>query len=371
MDEFGAVMTAMSTVAIAYVITDYGFNLSATYKISRNRNNKRYINGLISIIFSAKIILIFFAIAAILIISSLPAYRDFSSIFLCGLGAVAFQAFQPTWLFQGIEKMKIFATYFSLTKILHVLFVYLIVKIPGDGYLVLVSWSLSNFMGLLISFYFVKKEKYKIRLSTAEKAWKEIKKTSDFFWSRLAIVAYTSASPIIIGAYSLQQAALYSTAEQGYKAGQAITSSIGQALYPYMAKEKNWKIFKKILILTSLSIILGSMIVGYFSEQIITIIFGSIYVDSATTLKIMLVTLFVNSLNILLGYPALSAINKIKWANKTVIIGSIFFIFLLSINIIFNKISSTSIAVTILSVETFILALRLQPLITNKKTNRK
>lgn len=365
-EEFGVVMAAMSAVAISYVITDYGFSLSATYKIARNRENKKYIDNLIAVVFTAKVILSIFAIFSIFFVSYIPAYNQYRYIFYFGIGAVVFQAFQPIWLFQGLEKMKAFAIYFGLTKVLHIIFVYLAVNETGDGYLVLASWSLANFLGCMVGVYFLKRDKYKIGFSGIGIAWKEIKKTASFFWSRLAIVVYTSASPIIIGNFSLQQAALYSTAEQGYKAGQAVTSAIGQALYPYMAKEKKWKIFIRLVFLVAVCISSGAAVVGYFAEFFVKIIFGLAYLESAIVLKIMMVTLVINCLTILFGYPALAAINKVEWANKTVMIGALFFVGLLILNILFFTVSAASLAIIILLTETLILGLRLYPLFLHK-----
>ena len=47
LDGFGLVMLALSACAIGLIITDFGFNLSATYKISQKREDVDYVSELI------------------------------------------------------------------------------------------------------------------------------------------------------------------------------------------------------------------------------------------------------------------------------------------------------------------------------------
>lgn len=54
---FGLVMLAFSASSIGLVVTDFGFNLSATYSISKNRDKIDYISELIGSIFIIKMFL--------------------------------------------------------------------------------------------------------------------------------------------------------------------------------------------------------------------------------------------------------------------------------------------------------------------------
>lgn len=185
--EFGAVMAAMATIVIAYIITDYGFSLSLTYRISKRRENRQYINNLISVVFTAKIILSLLASVVVIIVSLLPSYYNYKKIFWMGLLAVFSQAYQPIWLFQGLEKIKNYAAYMALTKISHVFLTFLLVSISNNGFLVLLSWSISNFIGMMIGIYMLMRMGYEIRLSSFKKSIKELKKSSEFFGQRLQL----------------------------------------------------------------------------------------------------------------------------------------------------------------------------------------
>jgi len=358
-EEFGTVMVAMAIVQFSFVITDFGFSLSAVYSISKNRENRVYINNLVSRIFSAKIILLFIALLCVLGVSYVPAFNNYQIIFLSGIIAVVAQAYQPLWLFHGLEKMKYFTVYMACTKVLYVLLVFVLINESGDGWLVLMSWSLANLIGMIVSLIMIKKMKYEVGFSSLDLALSELKKGVEYFWSRLAVSFYTSASSIIVGAYGLNQAAMYTSAEQVYKAGQAVTSPINQAMYPYMAKEKNWGLFFKLVIVVLLVLLAGVSFVGYFASFFIGVIFGSQYLDAVPVLWVMLATLLINYVAVSFGYPACAAIDRNDIANKSVNIGFVLFAIILSILVVFEAVTALSVSISVLVVELFVMTYRL------------
>ena len=356
--EFGAVMVAMASVMLVFVLTDYGFSLSATYRISQNRDDKSYINKLISQIFTAKIFLTAIALIVLFIISMVPSFYEYRHIFWAGSVAVIAQAYQPMWLFHGLETMKHFVIYMVMTKIFYVILALLLVASPGDGLWVLVSWSISNLLGAAVALYMLKKQGFVISLTSINQAWLELKESAQFFWSRIAVAFYTSASSIIVGTAGLHQAAMFSSAEQGYKAGQAVTTSLTQAMYPYMAKEKNWTVFYKVLFSVTLIMALGALIVGNFSEFFITLIFGESYKDAADVLVIMMITLVINYQGMSFGYPALIALGKIEWANVSVMVGSIMFLIIIALTSLTSTVTAFNVALTVLVTECLVFLIR-------------
>ena len=358
-EEFAAVMIALSSVVVCFTLTDYGLSLSATDKISRRRNDKTYIDLLIARIFTAKMLLLGFALSTLFAISTLPQQLAYKHIFWAGALAVVAQAYQPLWLFHGLERMRNFAVYMAAVKLIHIALTVVLVSNSGDGVWVLVSLSVSNLLGTAVSLCMARKLGYYLSFAPVYEAWSELKESFQFFISRAAVLIYTSAGPIIVGMSNLQQAALYSTAEQGYKAGQAVTSSVVQAMYPYMAKEKNWYIFFSALVGIICCMLLGLLIVNLAAETIIVVIFGKDYAEAADVLRIMALTLVINATSALFGYPACAAVNKLGIANMSVSIGAAIFFALLLFIFNTNNVTAVSVAYAILIVEIIVLFIRL------------
>ena len=356
--EFGAVMVAMSALQLAFVITDYGFGLSATYNIAKNRDDKVYVNNLIARIFTSKLILVCIAVAFLLVVAALPVYAHYELIFVCGVLAIVAQAYQPLWFFQGLERMKNYTIYMVLTKIIHVCLVILLVKNHGDGCFVLLSWSFSNLVGMAAALLMVRRLGYTLGFSKIIDSVTELKKSAQFFWSRLSVALYTSASAIIVGTSGLHQAALFSAAEQAYKAGQNVTSPISQSLYPYMAKEKNWVLFKKVVFPVGMLILIGSSVVSYFGEFFLGLVFGPDYLGAKQVLNVFMLTLTVNFFGVNFGYPACAAIERPDIANKTVMFGVMLHASVITFLLITRKITAFNVALSVLITELLVMFLR-------------
>src|SRR5690625_4548091 len=97
-DGFGLMIAALSLTVIANVCTDFGFNLSATYLISRKHNQNIYITKIITAIYILKLGLlavVFIGIAIYLFVAVDYTFLAVLAIYL----TVFFQAFMPPWLF--------------------------------------------------------------------------------------------------------------------------------------------------------------------------------------------------------------------------------------------------------------------------------
>lgn len=357
---FGEVAIALSAIQLCFIFTDYGFSISATHAISLNRDNHRYIERKISRIFFAKLALT--SIACLTLIATPALFHklnNIESLFFAGIISVIAQSFQPTWLFQGLEKMKNITIYNVLTKFVYAGLVISIVRGPGDATLIIYLWGLANFLGLIASLYLMYKSGFKIRTVPLSEVISEIKESTQYFWSRLAVSTYTAASTLIIGLQSPIQAAQFNVCEQIYKAAQNATSPINSALFPYMAKYQNWGLFIKVVSITAIILGLGCLFFWLFSPEIVNLVFGENYNSITPTLGIFLATTTINYLGVSFGYSAFSALNRTDIANKTVMFGAGLHLINISILYILADITAFNIAIAILITESAVMLMRL------------
>ncbi len=360
MQSFGAVAMTFSAIQLAFIITDYGFSLSATYEISKNRTDTNYINKKISSIFGAKIILLIPTVTIILatphIIPELLPYR---SLVTASLIAIIAQAFLPTWLFQGIERMKNITIYTVMTKVAYAGLIYAAVRTPKDADLVIYMWGVANTLGLAASIFFLYNEGFKLAPTSFNSVFSELKEGLEYFWSRVAVSLYTSASTLVVGTQGSHQAALFSVCDQLYKAGKSVTTPITNALFPYMANEKNWGLFYKFLFITGSTISTGCLIISFFSRDLIEIIFGKEFVSADSTLLVFLAATVVNYLSVTFGYSAFAALNRIRFANISVMIGALTHIIILLYLYQTEQLSSINVAFSILITESLVFLIRI------------
>jgi PST family polysaccharide transporter len=358
-EKFGVVAVVMASIQLAYVMTDFGFSLSATYSISKDRNNKEKVSSLIGSVFFAKVFLVCISSVGMYIIPSLTKFSENKVFFSYAIIAIIAQAFQPIWFFQGIERMKNITIYMTIAKLLYAVLVFLLVKDASDAVWVVIGWGIAQSVATIISIWHVYREGYSINLPSIASALSVLRDGLQYFGSRVAVSLYTSASTMIVGmAGGTAQAAQFSVCEQIYKAGQNLSTPINQAMFPYMTNEKNWRFFWRVLSLVTITMVVGCIFLAAFSQDILGSLFGHYYKAASPVLMIFLIMIVVNYLGSNFGYPACAAIQRPDIANKTVIIGSTIHLLVLYSLYNFGHINAINVAWSILFTESSVLIMR-------------
>ncbi|MGF1740558.1 oligosaccharide flippase family protein [Vibrio profundum] len=360
-EGFGTVALLMSIATIASIVTDYGFNLSAAHDIAKSSDNKEYINRYIGTVFTIKIILV------LAILFFLFLYSTFGTDLLASnylLPVVFFtilsRTFQPTWFFQGIEKMRSVTVYMVIAKLMYLILVFIFVHNKGDEWIVMLCFGVSNLVASIISIFCIYKEGYKVKVSSWPMMKSVFKNSSGFFLSRVSVSIYTALSTFIVGSVAgLHQAALYSSCEKLYQGGQSLTSPISQALFPYMARTGDKKLFYKFVLFSIIPMIVGCAICIHFSSDILSFIFGPEFAKADRILDLFLACTVIVFIAVNFGYPAFASINKVRVANITVMFGAIVQCLSLLFLYFTDSISALSVTVAVLITESVVMSLRL------------
>lgn len=359
-EQFGLLMILFTICAMANVLTDFGFNLSATHVIAQNFNNKEKIGQLLGNIFFIKMV---FACVAGVVTST---YVLFTSNYL-NLWTIVFlnliifsQVFHCVWFFQGIEKMKYITQVNIIAKIIYVGLLFILLPFFQNINLVLICFFICQLCISILFLVSIYKEDYYILNPQRTMLWNEIKYSFSFFISRVAVSVYTLVNIMIVGNFSGNvMAGLYGSAEKVYVAGSSIAGIVSQALYPYVTKTNNLKLLVTVTIGLAIPVFLGSYVLSIFSEEIMILFFGKDFYEAAGLLKLFLILLCITFISVNIGYPGFSAIKRVYWANYTVMIGAIFhFIGLIALYFC-NLISAENVLLITICTEFLVLSLRI------------
>ena len=357
---YGVVAFGLAIVQIACIITDYGFSLSATYKIAKQSEDKPALRKIISAVMLCKAGLLIPVIILLgLFIFAQDKYAEYQLFLWLLLLPIIGQTLQPIWFFQGIERMAFITLYTVLSRTLYLGLVIWWVSVPADHYWVAVANGVGSIVAAIIGIGMMLRLGYWPQWC----GWKFVKQTfsesTEFFWSRAAVATYTAGGAIFLGLVSTPlQVAYYSAAEQLYKGAQSLFSPVSQALYPHMAKHRNFPLFFKILkyvIALGLAGLVSGVLVGNWA---IHIIFGVDFAPAYPVLVVFMITFFITTPSVLLGYPFLGALGNSKAANTSVIYGGAIQVILLIFAYLAESYQATHIALTVLIVETIVLAYR-------------
>jgi len=356
-ESYGEVALWLAIIQLSFVVTDFGFTLSATRTIAKFEYDKIKISNYVSLIFVSKIILVFLVSSLVLIYSAF-AELDYRLAWVA-IFTISCQAYQPVWFFHGIERMSSVVTYLASSKFFYLVFVLYFVEDANDGLIVLFSWGIAQFIATLISCCEYLYRGYTFSIPKFKDVILLLKENLDFFASRVSVAAFTSMNIVVLGSVGTSaQIANFAICDQIFKAGQSLTSPVTQALYPYMQRTKDWKLYFKVTLIFLLFLVISLFVFFQFRDYFIKLIFGDELTNINQLVVIFLYIIIANFLGRNLGYPVFGGINQLSFAHRTVQFGAIIHIFLLFLLLSFDKLEPYSIAYTMLFTECLILMLR-------------
>lgn len=361
-EKYGLVMFAQSFIVFFNILVDYGFNLSATREIAVNRGDNKKITEIYSSVMIIKMMMLALSFIALCVFTlSFKRLASDAELYLLSFLMVVGQAIFPIWYFQGMEKMKYITIINILSRILFTAAIFIFVNQEGDYLYVPVLNGLGACLGGIYALWLIKSnfnQKFEIQNFIILK--KHFKDSTEFFLSRVSVSIYTSANAFILGLFTNNtMVGYYSIAEKLYQAMQGLYGPINQALYPYVAKEKNINLFKKIFYSAVVINMVGVGFLLFFGESILSILFTQkVGSESVAVFYILLVANLITVPSILLGYPFLAALGFAKHANYSVITGSMIHLIGLALLILLNSVTIFNVALMVVITQATVLIYR-------------
>jgi PST family polysaccharide transporter len=360
-EKYGLIAFAQAFIGYFQILTDYGFNLSATREISINRENKEKVSEIFSSVMIIKFFLLLVSFVLMsAIVFSFGKFRQNWLIYYSTFGMVLGQTLFPIWFFQGMEKMKYITFLNVLSKFIFTVATFAFIRRASDFlYVPLLNSSGFIISGIISIWLIVTNFCVKMRVPRLEVILKYFKDSTLFFLSRVSVSVYTFTNTFVLGLFkSTQEVGYYSVAEKLYIALQQIYQPVGNTLYPYVAHKKNIWLYRRIFKVIFFFNFIIALVLFVLAKQIINIIFGTNLDISASIFRILLLSYIVVVPSILLGYPLLAAMGFPIYANISVVAGS--FLHLVGLVILFylNLINVYSISAMVFATESFVLMIR-------------
>lgn len=360
-EKFGLVFFAFAFMQYFIMLTDYGFGLSATREIAINRHNSNNISNIFSAVTFIKfcLLIISFLVLCIMIIF-IPKLHQNWLIFILSFLMVVGNAIYPVWFFQGMERMKYITFLNILAKIIFLVLIFIFVKKESDYIIVPLLNSLGFLVSGIIGMYFAIKELgarlYIPKWSTIKK---QFKYSSEFFLSRASLSIFTNTNSFCLGLISSTiMVGYYVAAEKIYAAISGLVGPITGALYPFIAKNKDIKLYKKIFTGVVIVNIFICAFVFIFAPDIITIFYGKDMYNAYKILRIFCFLTMISVPHMMLGYPLLGAMGYTKQVNASIIISSFIHIIGLTTLYFTGIMNIYTIALMVLVTESFVFILR-------------
>lgn len=320
-DKYGLVAFALAFIGYFQILTDYGFNLSATREIAINRDDRANVSKIFSSVMATKVILLFISFFIMtLIVSNFNKFRSEWLLYFYTFGLVIGNLLLPTWFFQGMEKMRYISILNILISLIFTVSIFIFIRNASDYLYV----PLINSIGtIIIGIYSLRLVRREFDVTFRKPNLKDIKHQIEEGWyvfiSSVAISLYTISGTFILGFFASNTIVGYfSVADRIIKMLSGLLNPISQSIYPYISslalksQEDALNFIKKITFLLGASSFVISVIIFFFAGFILFILAGTQFNESVTLLRIMAFLPFMIALSYVFGILTMLTFNYKK-----------------------------------------------------------
>ncbi len=294
-EKFGYIGFSLSVMQYLMLVVDFGFNLTATKKIALCKDNQTELNKIFSSTLYAKILLLFFSLILLVVISLMPqfvAYRN--TMFLMFLMVIG-NTFSFVWLFQGLGYIRWISIFNMIAKLSILPLTFIFVKQPGDYMIAAFLQSFVAVFATIITVSVIVRKKFvSLILVKKQDVFLELKESYSIFLSSAATSVYTASFVLILGYFSTPVVVgQYAAVDRIMRAlCYLILMPVLQAYYPKISRlssEDNvqairmvWKLL--FFILVSMIAVFVSL---FFLSPYITMFLGKDYLETISVFRIM------------------------------------------------------------------------------------
>jgi PST family polysaccharide transporter len=292
--QFGLLSFAQGIALYLSVLTDYGFDLSATRAIATNRDSLTAIALIFwSTVCAKAFLMVVCGVVLLVLVGMVPQLHNAAPVHFVSFLYVIGTAFFPIWLFQGTEKIKLAAIMMGTARLLTIPALFLFVRHPADY---VRAAAIQASVEVIASAFAWPVILLHLKIRWVRPSIKEIVngfvQAWPLFLSGSAFYVSTSSTTVLLGLVSdKRQVGYYSAAEKLVRAAIAALNPVTQALFPHVMVVKaksSLRAFqllrKSFRLLGSLSLAL-SVIIFLTARPVCRVTLGSSFSPSISILR--------------------------------------------------------------------------------------
>jgi len=364
-DNFGRIAFAQALITYFVILTDYGFNLSATKAVAQVRDDKEALSRLASAVMLIKMFLMIVGFFIMIgIVFAVPDWRADWSLFAWVYLMVVGSALFPVWLFQGLERMRHITAFTIFARLLIVIATFTLVQHASDYHLAaalqasaMVIAGIMVFIALprIVSIHWHWPGVHEIRRVMSE-GWHvfvasfagNVANSSNIFFLGLV------TTPAIVG--------YFAAAEKLIRAVQGLIYPVSQAVYPHVtgllktSQDKALRFISKLTMVFALGTAALSLGLFILADQVTWILYGSGFDETSEIIKALSIIPFLIAINNILGAQVLVQFGVGRLLSSSTLIPSL--IHVVSLYFVATKFGAMGVAMLIVFTESLMLIIR-------------
>lgn len=287
--SFGELALLQAIFGISSVFNVFGTNYTAVRSISLNKNNNRILSNIIISTLLIRLTNLIISVSVIVLLNFVFSFSENIDLVFFSMGFIAFEAFVPTWYYQGFEKMFRLSVFNLFIKTSFLLTIYLFLNesnielVPKAMLVPTLFVSIYTVFIIIrthVSFKFLKMGFLKIF----------VVKSSQLFVASLFSALYTLSNKIIIGmTLSKEILGMYEIADKISIVLKTPVQMISKALLPNLSQDE-MKSRKKFYTIGLVFVIVLVSVTYIFSPILIELVGGNKIELSIDVLRILVLS---------------------------------------------------------------------------------
>jgi PST family polysaccharide transporter len=293
-EGWGVFAFTQSLAEFVVLVIEFGFNLSATREIARNRASKTACGEIMAGVLGSQVVLAVGGILGALLLSrAIPLLRDNPKLLAAGLFYAIAQGFTPLWFFQGLERMRLAATLEISGRIVGLCSIFLLVRSPEDAWIALliqgVAPAFTTMVGLIVAYRHIPCRAPSLALirEALQRGWRMFvfRSGESLYGVQNAFILGLFASPIQVG--------YFASAEKISRAIFGLLNPVRDALYPRLSSiaQDSPKEAARLARTGVVVMVGGGMLLGagtfVFAPLLISVLMGQAFGPAVTVLRIL------------------------------------------------------------------------------------
>jgi len=302
---YGVVIFVTIIIEYCIIFSDYGFNFSASRKISVFRDDMKKIGDVFNNVFFVKLFLmlaVFLAVMCFVVL--VPKLRAYWFLYIFASGTLVGRNIFPTWFFQGMERMKYTAILSILSKTIFTVLIFIVVRKETDYAYVIILNALGSMVAGILSLAIVRSHfGISIRRPSFTGMVEEIKEGWHLFVTVITYVVYSMGVPVILGLFTDYAAVgYYGAGEKIVRAIEQMLAPLQQSVYPHISKLASESRIAAVRFIRRLAEVMGSvtfllsLLLFVFAPAICGIVLGRGFPGSVIVVRILSFVIFARSL---------------------------------------------------------------------------
>jgi len=324
---WGTVAFIAAMAELLVICIEFGFNISATREVARNRHNPAACGKVMAGVLGAQAGLAAAGIALVLLASRfLPVVSKRPELLAAGLVYAVAQGFAPLWFFQGLEQMRLSAALELSGKLAALSGLFLFVHGPADDWKVLVltavAPALTTTVGLALAYRTIPIELPSVKLVRTAFAM-----GTPMFVFRSAESLYGVGNVFLLGLFTTPEVVGYfAAAEKIAKAAFGLLNPVREAIFPrlsHLAVRGGEEAAGPLARLGAAVMISGGAVLGVglylFAPLATRLLLGGEFAPAVDALRILAVLPFLLSITYSVGFQWLLPFGKDAVINQIIL----------------------------------------------------